>query len=108
MQHNSPHIILTSRPMIWRLSFKYEDIYSIASVETGYADQRNNEPDGTEAVLMDDDKPIFNRAKGKLSINSEEFPMGDAVRHNLADNANNVSIVNFLKFDKESTKHVIC
>ena len=43
-----------------------------------------------------DDKPIFNRAKGKLSINSEEFPMGDAVRHNLADNANNVSIVNFL------------
>jgi len=60
MQHNSPHIILTSRPMIWRLSFKYEDIYNIASVETGYADQRNNEPDGTEAVLMDDDKPIFN------------------------------------------------
>lgn len=43
-----------------------------------------------------DGRLIFRRADGKLDIDSDEFPIGEAARHNLADNANNVSIVNFL------------
>lgn len=46
--------------------------------------------------LSVDGKRIFKRADGKLDIDNGEFPMGEATRHNLADNANNVSIVNFL------------
>ena len=41
-------------------------------------------------------RQVFKRANGKLEVDNDEFPMGDSVRHNLADNANNVSIVNFL------------
>lgn len=43
-----------------------------------------------------DGKQVFKRADRKLKIDETEFPMGDAVKKNLADNANNVSIVNFL------------
>lgn len=43
-----------------------------------------------------DGKQVFKRAKGKLDIDSREYPMGDGIKRNLADNANNVSIVNFL------------
>ena len=43
-----------------------------------------------------DGKQVFKRAKGKLDIDTNEYPMGDAIKRNLADNANNVSIVNFL------------
>ncbi|MDO4826732.1 MAG: AAA family ATPase [Bacteroidia bacterium] len=43
-----------------------------------------------------DGKQVFRRAERKLTIDENEFPMGDAVKKNLADNANNVSIVNFL------------
>lgn len=46
--------------------------------------------------LAVDGNPVFRRADGKLSFYNDEFPMADAVRHNLADNANNISIVNFL------------
>lgn len=46
--------------------------------------------------LSVDGKQVFRRAGGKLDIDNDEFPMGDSVRHNLADNANKVSIVNFL------------
>ena len=60
MLHNYPHIILKGRPMVWMMQFKYEDIYNLVSVETAYADNRNTETNGTKAVMMDDDKPIFN------------------------------------------------
>lgn len=46
--------------MIWRLCFRYEDLYSIASTETAYSDHRSEEPDGSKSIMMDDDKPIFN------------------------------------------------
>ena len=42
-----------------------------------------------------DGKQVFKRAKGKLDIDTNEYPMGDAIKRNLANNANNVSIVNF-------------
>lgn len=59
MQHESRHIILTARPMVWRLSFSYDDIYSIVSTETAYEDHRSSDANGTKQVMMDDDRPLF-------------------------------------------------
>lgn len=41
-------------------------------------------------------KPVFNRSSGNLDIDERSFPMDKTIQKNLADNANNVSIVNFL------------
>lgn len=41
-------------------------------------------------------KPVFKREKGKFEIDDKAFPMDKTIKENLADNANNVSIVNFL------------
>ena len=41
-------------------------------------------------------KQIFKRSEGTLEIDTRAFPMGKNIKLNLADNANNVSIVNFL------------
>lgn len=60
MQHKSPYIILTARPMVWRLRFVYDDIYSLASGETAYEDHRNTQVNSNRQVMMDDDRPIFN------------------------------------------------
>ena len=46
--------------------------------------------------MMVDGKLVFRRKDGKLTIDINEFPLGDTVKKNLGDNANNVSIVNFL------------
>lgn len=46
--------------------------------------------------LSVDGKLMFRRSDRKLTIDGNEFLMGDAVKKSLADNANNVSIVNFL------------
>lgn len=41
-------------------------------------------------------KLIFRRADGRFEIENETFQMDSMIQRNLADNANNVSIVNFL------------
>lgn len=46
--------------------------------------------------LSIDGKEVFCRAEGKFSIDEKSFPMDNAMLRNLASNANNVSIVNFL------------
>lgn len=46
--------------------------------------------------MMVDGRQVFNRKAGKLEIDINEFPIGDTIKKNLVDNANNVSIVNFL------------
>ena len=46
--------------------------------------------------LVVDDKNIFERNLGTFSINPDEFPMEEKIQNNLANNANNVSIVSFL------------
>ncbi len=46
--------------------------------------------------LIVDEKIIFERNFGSFSINNEEFPMDEKIKNNLANNANNVSVVNFL------------
>lgn len=41
-------------------------------------------------------KQVFKRTNGTLEMDTKSFPMGKSLKLNLADNANNVSIVNFL------------
>lgn len=76
------------------VEFEYTFIFNGKTVEYFYGKDYN-------AVLKYEQmsvagRLIFRREDGKLDIDSSEFPMGEAIRHNLADNANNVSIVNFL------------
>ena len=49
----------------------------------------------TEEMLVNK-KQVFKREVGKFAIDDKEFPMDPAIQKNLASNANNVSIVNFL------------
>lgn len=76
------------------VDFEYTFIFNGQSVEYCY---------GKDAFgvlryeqMSVDGKQVFKRADRKLKIDESEFPMGEAVKKNLADNANNVSIVNFL------------
>lgn len=46
--------------------------------------------------LCVDNNIIFERRSNFFSIDKTQFPMGDSVIQNLGDNANNVSIINFL------------
>lgn len=49
----------------------------------------------TEKLSVNNDL-IFERKLGSFYINTKEFPMDEKIQNNLAHNANNVSIVNFL------------
>lgn len=49
-----------------------------------------------EEKVIVDSKKIFERRMGTIEIDSAVFPMEDPIRNNLAHNANNVSIINFL------------
>lgn len=46
--------------------------------------------------LVVDDRDIFERNLGTFTINNYDFPMDEKIQNNLANNANNVSIVSFL------------
>ena len=46
--------------------------------------------------MMVDGKQVFKRADGKFTIDPESFPIEKTLQRNLADNANNIPIVNFL------------
>nr|MCR4734294.1 ATP-binding protein [Treponema sp.] len=46
--------------------------------------------------LIVDNKIIFERNLGSFSINNDDFPMDEKIKNNLANNANNVSVVSFL------------
>lgn len=49
-----------------------------------------------EESLSVDSKKIFERRLGTIEIDTELFPMEEIIKNNLANNANNVSIINFL------------
>ena len=43
-----------------------------------------------------DGRQVFRRADGKFTVDSDSFPIEKSIQRNLADNANNIPIVNFL------------
>lgn len=46
--------------------------------------------------LVVDGRQIFSRCQGKLDFDTQEFPLNQDTLNSLANNANNISIVNFL------------
>lgn len=49
-----------------------------------------------EESLFVNNANVFERKKGKFSIDKQQFPMDENIEKNLGNNANNVSIINFL------------
>lgn len=49
-----------------------------------------------EESLFVNDVNVFERKEGKFSIDKQQFPMDENIEKNLGNNANNVSIINFL------------
>ena len=77
-----------------QVEFDYTFVFGGQTVEYRY----NKDYHGllrSEEMLVNG-KHVFKREAGKFSIDTKAFPMDPAIQKNLADNANNVSIVNFL------------
>lgn len=58
----------------------------------------------TEKLTVDNQK-IFERTARTFTIDADEFPMGNTIRRNLRDNANNIPIINFLLTSYPLTKN---
>lgn len=50
----------------------------------------------TAETMAVDGKQVFKRAEGKFTIDTNAFPIDKSIQRNLADNANNIPIVNYL------------
>ena len=77
-----------------KVDFEYTFIFDGQKIEYNYS--KNYQGIITAEALVVDGKQVFNRAEGKLAIDTGSFPMEKAIQKNLADNANHVPIVNFL------------
>lgn len=77
-------------PVKFEYAFKFRD----DTLQYTYS----KSPDGKleEEELVVNNKLIFCNKNSVLTLDETEFPMDSAVKANLANNANNVSIVNFL------------
>lgn len=76
------------------VSFEYTFCFDGSIVEYSY--QKNFRGALLTERLIVDGKQIFNRIQNSFAIDEELFPMEENVKKNLVENANNVSIVNFL------------
>ena len=77
-----------------KVEFEYTFIFDGQRVEYSYS--KNYQGIIAAEALAVDGKLVFRRAEGKLDLDTLSFPMDKAIQKNLADNANNVPIVNFL------------
>lgn len=76
------------------VEFDYTFIFDGLPVEYRYSKDYRGLLQSEEMIVRD--KQIFQREAGKFTIDQKAFPMEKGIQRNLADNANNVSIVNFL------------
>jgi len=77
-------------PVVFEYTFKlgvYEIFYAYS--------KRTNGSLMTEKLLVNG-KEIFNRKEGHFSIDNKAYPMDATIKGNLANNANHVSVINFL------------
>lgn len=77
-----------------KVQFEYMFIFDGQKVEYSYSKDYHGILKA-EAMSVDGHQ-IFRRAEGKLTLDDTAFPVEKTIQKNLADNANNVSIVNFL------------
>lgn len=75
------------------VKFEYTFKFGDEIIEYSYAKNKNGALQ--EEKLIADKKQIFNRTIGKFELDSS-FPIEENMKTNLQNNANNVSIVNFL------------
>ncbi|MDT3356133.1 MAG: AAA family ATPase [Bacteroidota bacterium] len=76
------------------VEFDYTFVFDGQAVEYRYSKDYHGLLRSEEMLV--DGKQLFKREAGKFHIDTKAFPMDPAIQKNLADNANNVSIVNFL------------
>ena len=77
-----------------QVEFDYTFIFGGQTVEYRYSKDYHGLLRSEEMLV--NGKELFKREAGKFHIDVKEFPMDPMFQKNLADNANNVSIVNFL------------
>lgn len=77
-----------------RVEFEYTFRFEGQKVEYNYA--KNYQGLLTAESMTVDGKQVFKRADGKFTIDTDSFPIDKSMQRNLADNANNIPIVNFL------------
>ena len=77
-----------------KVEFEYTFRFDGQTVEYSYA--KNYHGIITAEAMAVDGKKVFTRGDGKFSIDTKAFPIEESIQHNLADNANNIPIVNFL------------
>lgn len=77
-----------------QVEFDYTFVFGAQTVEYRYSKDYHGLLRSEEMLV--DGKQLFKREAGKFHIDIKEFPMDPMFQKNLADNANNVSIVNFL------------
>ncbi len=75
------------------VTFEYTFLFSNKKIEYVYS--KNQQGALRTEKLIVDKKQIFDRQLNSFEINSS-FPMEDSAKNNLVNNANNVSIVNYL------------
>ena len=77
-----------------KVEFEYTFRFDGQTVEYSYA--KNYQGLLTAESMSVDGKLVFKRAEGKFTIDTDSFPIDKSMQRNLADNANNIPIVNFL------------
>ena len=77
-----------------RVEFEYTFRFDGRMVEYNYA--KNYQGILTAESMTVDGKQVFKRGDGKFTIDTDSFPIDKSMQRNLADNANNIPIVNFL------------
>ncbi len=78
------------------LKVEFEYVFRFDGQTVEYTYSKDYHGIMTAEAMVVDGKPVFKRADGKFSIDTVAFPIDKTIQHNLADNANNIPIVNFL------------
>jgi len=76
------------------VEFDYTFVFNGQTLEYKYSKDYHGLLRSEEMFI--EGEQLFKRESGKFQIDSKSFPMDPGIKKNLADNANNVSIVNFL------------
>ena len=74
--------------------FEYDFIFGEKNIAYKYGKTRQGVL--IEESLFVDENEVFNRKTGHFSLDTRQFPIDKTMKRNLSDNANNVSIINYL------------
>lgn len=78
------------------LKVEFDYLFRFDGKDVEYSYSKNYQGILTAESMIVDGKPVFKRAEGKFTIDTDSFPIDKTMQRNLADNANNIPIVNFL------------